>query len=151
MRSFCMENNILSIRDFVKGIATFMARLHIVAGIILNEKKDQIFITKRPEKLHKGGFWEFPGGKVEADESAEQGLVRELQEEIDITAKKIELFEHFDFDYTDKSLTFDFFLVLSFDGNPYGKEGQEGKWVTIRDLKDYRFPEANEPCIRESD
>lgn len=124
-----------------------MTRLHIVAAIILNSEQDQIFITKRPEKLHKGGFWEFPGGKVEQGESAEQGLIRELQEEIDITATALDLFDHFDFDYPEKSLTFDFFVVSQFDGNPYGKEGQQGEWVKIEDLKDYTFPEANEPVL----
>lgn len=124
-----------------------MKRVHIVAAIILNEQQDQIFITKRPEKLHKGGYWEFPGGKVELGESAEQGLIRELQEEIDITASEMSLFEHFDFDYPEKSLTFDFFVVSDFDGKPYGKEGQEGKWVAISDLNGYTFPEANEPVL----
>ncbi|WP_417883947.1 8-oxo-dGTP diphosphatase MutT [Vibrio rumoiensis] len=124
-----------------------MKRIHIVAAIILNTQQDQIFITKRPEKLHKGGYWEFPGGKVEVGESAEQGLIRELQEEIDITATEMSLFEHFDFDYPEKSLTFDFFIVSGFSGKPYGKEGQEGKWVAIEQLTEYRFPEANEPVL----
>lgn len=124
-----------------------MKRVHIVAAIILNAQQDQIFITKRPEKLHKGGYWEFPGGKVELGESAEQGLIRELQEEIDITATELSLFEHFDFDYPEKSLTFDFFTVTDFAGQPYGKEGQEGKWVTISDLNGYTFPEANQPVL----
>lgn len=124
-----------------------MKRVHIVAAIILNEQQDQIFITKRPEKLHKGGYWEFPGGKVELGESAEQGLIRELQEEIDITASEMSLFEHFDFDYPEKSLTFDFFVVSAFEGKPYGKEGQQGKWVAVGDLNDYAFPEANVPVL----
>lgn len=124
-----------------------MKRVHIVAAIILNAQQDQIFITKRPEKLHKGGYWEFPGGKVELGESAEQGLIRELQEEIDITATEMSLFEHFDFDYPEKSLTFDFFTVTGFAGLPYGKEGQEGKWVAISDLHGYTFPEANQPVL----
>ncbi|GLT15984.1 8-oxo-dGTP diphosphatase MutT [Vibrio algivorus] len=124
-----------------------MKRVHIVAAIILNEQQDQIFITKRPEKLHKGGYWEFPGGKVELGESAEQGLIRELQEEIDITATEMSLFEHFDFDYSEKSLTFDFFVVSAFEGKPYGKEGQQGKWVAVGDLNDYAFPEANVPVL----
>ncbi|MFV0574400.1 MAG: 8-oxo-dGTP diphosphatase MutT [Vibrio sp.] len=125
-----------------------MTRLHIVAAVILNPEQDQIFITKRPAKLHKGGFWEFPGGKVEAGETAEQGLVRELQEEIDITATNMELLEHFDFDYPEKKLTFDFFVVSEFSGKPYGKEGQEGEWVAIGDLTNYTFPEANEPVLK---
>mgnify|MGYP005986144429 FL=1 len=124
-----------------------MIRLHIVAGIIFNSNQDKIFITKRPKKLHKGGYWEFPGGKVELNESAEQGLIRELYEEVNINVTQLTHFEHLDYDYPDKKLTFDFFSVINFSGEAYGKEGQEGKWVKIEDIGDYQFPEANEPIV----
>ncbi|MBD1576873.1 8-oxo-dGTP diphosphatase MutT [Vibrio sp. S11_S32] len=126
---------------------TQTSRLHIVAAIIFNQQQDQIFITKRPAKLHKGGYWEFPGGKVESGETAGQGLIRELYEEIDIEVTALSLFEHLDHDYPEKKLTFDFFSVTAFSGKPYGKEGQEGKWVKIEDLVDYQFPEANQPIV----
>ena len=75
-----------------------MKRLHIVAAIILNAEKNQVFITKRPDIAHKGGFWEFPGGKVEVGESAEQALIRELYEEIGINSTKLDLFESLNHD-----------------------------------------------------
>ena len=124
-----------------------MKRLHIVAAIILNAERDQVFITKRPDKAHKGGFWEFPGGKVEVGESAEQALIRELYEEIGINSTELDLFESLNHDYPDKSLYFDFFTVTQFEGEPYGKEGQEGLWISISDLKGYDFPEANMPVL----
>ncbi|KAB2824367.1 8-oxo-dGTP diphosphatase MutT [Aliivibrio finisterrensis] len=124
-----------------------MKRLHIVAAIILNAEKNQVFITKRPDIAHKGGFWEFPGGKVEVGESAEQALIRELYEEIGINSTKLDLFESLNHDYPDKSLYFDFFTVTQFEDLPYGKEGQEGLWVSISELKGYDFPEANVPVV----
>lgn len=124
-----------------------MKRIHIVAGIIFNQDKSQVFITKRPDDKHKGGFWEFPGGKVEPDESTEHAMVRELEEEIGIVATEQQLFEHLEFDYPDKSLKFDFILVTQFEGEPYGREGQQGKWVAITDLAGYAFPEANVPIL----
>lgn len=124
-----------------------MKRLHIVAAIILNAEKNQVFITKRPDKAHKGGFWEFPGGKVEVGESAEQALIRELYEEIGINSTELDLFESLNHDYPDKSLYFDFFTVIQFEDLPYGKEGQEGLWVSISELKGYDFPEANVPVL----
>ena len=124
-----------------------MKRLHIVAAIILNAEKNQVFITKRPDKAHKGGFWEFPGGKVEVSESAEQALIRELYEEIGINSTELDLFESLNHDYPDKSLYFDFFTVTQFEELPYGKEGQEGLWVSISELKGYDFPEANVPVL----
>ncbi|MCE7567220.1 8-oxo-dGTP diphosphatase MutT [Aliivibrio fischeri] len=124
-----------------------MKRLHIVAAIILNAEKNQVFITKRPNKAHKGGFWEFPGGKVEAGEIAEQALIRELNEEVGINSTELNIFESLSHDYPDKSLYFDFFTVTQFENQPYGKEGQEGLWVSISSLQEYEFPEANVPVL----
>lgn len=124
-----------------------MKRIHIVAAIIFNQDKSQIFITKRPDDKHKGGFWEFPGGKVEPEESVEKAMIRELEEEVGINVTEQSLFEHLEYDYPDKSLTFDFISVTSFENEPYGKEGQEGRWVDIKSLPEYAFPEANVPIL----
>lgn len=124
-----------------------MKRIHIVAGIIFNQDKSQIFITKRPDNLHKGGFWEFPGGKVEAGESIEQAMARELDEEIGVEVTQQTPFQHLEYDYPEKSLTFDFILVTDFNHQPYGREGQQGEWVNISDLAHYTFPEANVPVL----
>lgn len=124
-----------------------MKRIHIVAGIIFNQDKSQIFITKRPDNLHKGGFWEFPGGKVEEGESVEQAMTRELEEEVGIEVTEQHLFEHLEYDYPEKSLKFDFIVISKFNNEPYGKEGQEGHWVDIAKLANYQFPEANVPIL----
>ncbi|GEM74214.1 8-oxo-dGTP diphosphatase MutT [Vibrio sagamiensis] len=124
-----------------------MKRIHIVAAIILNQDKSQVFITKRPNDKHKGGFWEFPGGKVEKGENIQQAMIRELEEEIGITVTEQMLFEHLQYDYPDKSLKFDFMLVSQFDNQPYGREGQQGQWVDINALINYDFPEANMPIL----
>ncbi len=124
-----------------------MKRIHIVAAVIFNQEQSQIFITKRPDDKHKGGFWEFPGGKVEVGESIEQAMVRELEEEIGITVTEQALFEHLEYDYPEKSLKFDFITVTNFSGQPYGREGQQGEWVSIADLANYQFPEANVPIL----
>ena len=125
-----------------------MKRIHIVAAVIFNKDKSQIFITKRPDDKHKGGFWEFPGGKVEPGESTEQAMVRELEEEIGIQVTQQSPFEHLEYDYPDKSLKFDFILVTQFNGEPFGREGQQGKWVVISELDNYAFPEANVPILQ---
>ena len=125
-----------------------MKRTHIVAAIIFNRDKSEVFITKRPDEKHKGGFWEFPGGKVESGETIEQAIVRELDEEVGIRATELSLFEHLEFDYPDKSLKFDFICVMEFEHSPYGKEGQQGAWVPIAELSRYAFPEANMPILQ---
>lgn len=124
-----------------------MNRLRIVAAIILSPNKKEIFITKRHKDAHKGGYWEFPGGKVELNETTEQAMIRELFEEIGIEVTDLFHFEHLEYDYPEKSLKFDFFAVTAFKNAPYGKEGQKGEWVSIKSLKDYTFPEANLPIL----
>lgn len=124
-----------------------MKRVHIVAGVIFNADKSQIFITKRPADRHKGGYWEFPGGKVEAGEDAHDAMSRELFEEIGISVVEQITYQQLEYDYPDKSLKFDFILVTEFEHEPYGKEGQEGKWVAVADLPQYTFPEANVPIL----
>ncbi|SKA45068.1 8-oxo-dGTP diphosphatase MutT [Enterovibrio nigricans] len=126
---------------------TNIKRIHIAAGIILNPTKDGIFITQRAAKAHKGGFWEFAGGQVEAGETAETAVIRELDEEVGICATGIEHFLSLSHDYPDKCLTFDFFLISEFRGEPFGKEGQPGRWVKIKELGLFEFPEANGPVL----
>ncbi|MGO1297055.1 MAG: 8-oxo-dGTP diphosphatase MutT [Vibrio sp.] len=124
-----------------------MKRTHIVAGIIFDGECRKVYITKRPDDRHKGGYWEFPGGKVEAGETIEQAMSRELFEEIGITVTAQAVYQHLAFDYPDKSLVFDFMTVTEFSGQPFGKEGQTGGWVAVADLPQYRFPEANVPIL----
>jgi 8-oxo-dGTP diphosphatase len=124
-----------------------MKRTHIVAAIILHPNQSQVFITKRPSDKHKGGYWEFPGGKVEPGESVNEAIKRELFEEVGIDVETSSPFEHLPYDYPDKSLVFDFLLVSQFSGAPFGKEGQQGEWVDITDLHHYKFPEANLPVV----
>jgi len=137
-----------------------MKRIHVVAAVIYGTP-DQILIARRPDHLHQGGLWEFPGGKIEADESAYQGLVRELKEELDITVTAAAPFMQVSHDYSDKHVLLDIWQVTAFEGEARGVEGQECRWVMLNDLlaehlsdtgtdtgSDYEFPEANKPILQ---
>ena len=69
-----------------------MKILQIAVGIIRNPQ-NQIFITQRAADAHMANKWEFPGGKIESDETPEEALVRELQEEVGITPLGATLFD----------------------------------------------------------
>lgn len=94
-----------------------------------------------------GGLWEFPGGKIEAGESVQQALLRELREEVNIHCTRFENLIRIEHRYPDKHVVLDVQLVDAFTGEAAGKEGQEIKWVRVDDLENYTFPEANKPII----
>jgi len=118
-------------------------RIHVVAGVIYNHSKQQVLIAKRPEHLHQGGLWEFPGGKVASGESPEQALKRELMEELAIEVNDCSPFLLTEHDYSDKLIVLDVWAVYGFAGQPKGNEGQRICWVDISALNDYQFPAAN--------
>ena len=121
-------------------------RIHVAVGVIINIQK-QVLLAKRHDHLHQGGKWEFPGGKVEQNESVTEALIRELKEEVDLDINQTTEFMDISHDYPDKHVRLDIHLVTDFTGNAVGVEGQQVKWVDIHDLKDYQFPEANKPII----
>lgn len=120
--------------------------LHVAVGVIRNDA-GQILIAKRPDHLHQGGLWEFPGGKVESEETVVESLRRELDEELAIQVHAAERLIQIRHQYPDREVLLDVWNVHSFSGQARGCEGQEIKWVAGGDLMHYRFPAANKPII----
>ena len=127
-----------------------MKRIQVVAGVIYGDKNhypNQILISRRPDYLHQGGLWEFPGGKIEHNEAPQQGLTRELEEELSIRVTHAEPLMKIHHDYADKKVSLDIWSVTAFEGEATGMEGQEIAWVTIDQLMNYDFPEANRAIL----
>lgn len=121
--------------------------LKCAVGIVFSKEK-KILIAQRPPHKTGGGLWEFPGGKIEENESATDALRRELQEEIGITPLQFEEFMKVDFDYPEYSVALEMFLVHLFEGNPHGLEGQPIAWIKIEELENYPFLEGNVAIIK---
>ena len=121
-------------------------RLHVVAAVIRNNA-GEILIAKRPLKLHQGGLWEFPGGKVEEGEDVQQALVRELKEELAIDVKQFRPLIRIPYDYPDRKVLLDIWSVSSFTGVAIGVEGQEIRWVGSDELGEFQFPAANASIV----
>lgn len=124
-----------------------MKRVHVAAAVILNGDGSRVLIARRPDHVHKGGLWEFPGGKVEPGETAREALQREIHEELAIQVVAAEPLLEVRHDYPEKSVLLDVWCVRAFDGEPRGNEGQPLCWVALGQLADYSFPEANQPII----
>jgi 8-oxo-dGTP diphosphatase len=123
--------------------ADVMEEIHVAVGIIWNLQKTAVLIAKRPDHLHQGGLWEFPGGKVEVGESVIEALGRELQEELAIKPGACAPALEVRYCYPDKTVLLDVWQVLDFVGQPTGCEGQPVAWVSLQELGNYAFPEAN--------
>ncbi len=123
-----------------------MKRVHVAAAVI-RDAAGKILIARRADTQHQGGLWEFPGGKVEADESVETALARELHEELGIVVDAARPLIKVRHDYPDKQVLLDVWEVSAFTGEPHGAEGQPLAWVTARDLTNHEFPAANQPIV----
>lgn len=119
--------------------------IHVAAAIIY--KDNQFLLSKRQAHQHQGDKWEFPGGKIEQGETNEQALIRELQEEINISATECEDFLTLEYEYPEKTVTLNFLLVTDFDGQPKGNEGQEVAWFDHEEIQTLTFPDANKPVL----
>lgn len=119
--------------------------IHVAVGVIL--RAQQVLLALRNSKQHQGGKWEFPGGKIERDETVVQALTRELQEEVAITVTQSQAFMQLKYAYPEKTVLLDIYLVTGFDGEPDGREGQPLRWVNIAELNDIEFPDANQPIV----
>ncbi|WP_455217074.1 NUDIX domain-containing protein, partial [Kaarinaea lacus] len=121
--------------------------VHVAAAAIFDEQ-GQVLIARRPDHVHQGGLWEFPGGKVENDEVVFDALKRELHEELGIDIVKARPLIQVVHDYVDKSVLLDVYRVDCFEGKAHGREGQPLEWVEPARLNQFSFPEANLPIIR---
>ena len=120
--------------------------LHVAVGVI--QKGREVLIARRQKGQHLEGFWEFPGGKLEAGEDAQVALARELKEELSIAVIDSHFLFDVTYDYPEKRVTLSIFLVNTFTGEPVGVEGQPLSWCDIDKLQSYTFPPANQAIIQ---
>ena len=123
-----------------------MARLTVVVGLLIDEA-GRVLVTRRAPDAHQGGLWEFPGGKVEAGESVDTALARELAEELGVSVEASARFMTLEHDYADKQVLLDVYRVTRWQGEPRGLEGQPLAWQSPAELSSWPFPAANAPIL----
>jgi 8-oxo-dGTP diphosphatase len=124
-------------------------RIVLVAACALIDADGRVLIAERPAGRPMAGLWEFPGGKVEADETPEASLIRELQEELGITVREeclapLTFASHA---YADFHLLMPLYVCRRWEGVVRAQEGQTLAWVRPNRLKDYPMPPADVPLI----
>ena len=121
----------------------------LVVAVALIDADGRVLLTRRPEGKPLAGLWEFPGGKVEARETPEAALIRELEEElaIDVSESCLAPFTFASHGYDDFHLLMPLYVCRVWDGIVRPREGQQTKWVRPNRLRDYPMPPADIPLI----
>jgi len=125
-------------------------RLEVAAAVILRAD-GKFLLAQRPAKKVYAGYWEFPGGKIENGESAEQALKRELHEELGIDVERAYPWITRDYDYAHAAVRLRFFRVVAWRGEPHGREAQRFSWQSTRELTVSPLLPANGPVVRALD
>jgi len=118
-----------------------MKRVRVVAGVLCDGER--YLIARRPDGAHLAGLWEFPGGKVEPNETDQEALARELHEELGVEVEVGELLNAHQFDYKDKSIELVGYRVSLKAGQPQAHHHAEVRWVGSRELMDVALAPAD--------
>ncbi len=121
-----------------------MKTVHVAAAVILRD--GQVFATQRGYGAYKD-YWEFPGGKIEPGETAEEALAREIREELDTEIAVDAPFDRVEYDYPEFHLSMQCFLCRVIRGSLVLKEHEAAAWLDRDRLDDVRWLPADETVI----
>lgn len=116
-----------------------------VVAAALFDSEGRVLLADRPSGKHQAGRWEFPGGKIDAAESARAALSRELAEELGVTVQAARPFMAVSHEYPDRNVALSLWLVESWSGDPRPLDGQRLAWVAPRELPGWDILEADAP------
>ena len=121
----------------------------LVSAVVLVDADGRVLLAQRPEGKSMAGLWEFPGGKVEAGETPEAALIRELGEElaIDTAESCLAPLSFVSHAYDDFHLLMLVYVCRKWKGTPQPVEGGELIWARAARLRDYDMPPADLPLI----
>jgi 8-oxo-dGTP diphosphatase len=130
-------------------VQTEPLKIVLVAACALIDADGRVLIAQRPLGRAMAGLWEFPGGKVEAGETPEASLIRELNEELGIVVNEACLapLTFASHRYADFHLLMPLYVCRRWEGLVRAQEGQELAWIKPNRLKDYPMPPADLPLI----
>ena len=114
-----------------------------VVAAIIKDKNGKILITKRNLKKSQGGLWEFPGGKIEPNETRDEAIIREIKEELDIDIKVDSYLAEKVFNYPEKDINLIGLQCTITQGNIRLLEHEDYKWLNSSELENYEFAPAD--------
>lgn len=125
--------------------------LVLVAAAALVRSDGRLLLAQRPKGKAMAGLWEFPGGKVEAGESPQGALARELKEELGVAVAETDMqaFSFASHAYEKFHLLMPVFLIRRWEGEAEAREGQQLAWVSAAEIRSYPAPEADVPLFEQ--
>lgn len=128
-------------------------RIEVAVGIVLQSgrpsARSYVLISRRSAGGVLGGYWEFPGGKLEANETAEACVVRELREELGIAVRPASALRPIEHRYEHARVVLRPFICTHIGGKPRALQVEAWKWVAVDELDAYRFPPANAALLKQ--
>lgn len=120
--------------------------IEVVVLVLQNEQND-VLLTQRRKNVHLGGYWEFPGGKIETDETPDEALCREIKEELAYTPQHPHFLQHIEFDYDTFSVRLHVYREQAKQPNVSGNENQAWQWCPLHKLNQMQLPPANQAIV----
>lgn len=132
---------------YTLALADEHTRTHLEVAIGIAVRDGKVLISRRPAAATVGGFWEFPGGKCHAGETPSQCVVRELREETALSVSPLKALRPIDWPYSHGEVRLHPFICEVLQGEARALWADELRWVAPEDLRNYRFPPANDELI----
>lgn len=124
-----------------------MTDFKVIVCAAIRNRSNQILLARRAPDKKLGGFWEFPGGKLEHGEELETALKREIHEELDIDIQIEQLLHVRPFQYEHAAVLILFYLCSTSDDQPKLTDHDRMEWVSVDQLTEYRLLPANQEAI----
>ena len=120
--------------------------VEVVAALIW--RGEQFMICQRPAHKARGLLWEFVGGKTEPGETAEEALIRECKEELNVTVKPLDVFMELEHEYPDLTVELILFNAVITEGEPQMLEHNDICWIKVGEIDDYDFCPADVEILK---